>query len=54
MSAIIAQDLYIMNEKPQKLGYVKSEYISSMVQNGILSPGQLQMPCELYLSADKK
>lgn len=54
MSAIIAQDLYIMNEKPQKLGYVKSEYISPMVQNGILSPGQLQMPCELYLSADKK
>ena len=41
MSASIAQDLYILNEKPQKLGYIKTEYMSPMVQNSILSNGKL-------------
>ena len=32
MSAMVACDLFIMNEQPTKLGYIRSEFISPLVQ----------------------
>ena len=59
MSPMIGSDLYILNEGATKIGYLTSEYISPTVTNdmhttpgGVL--GALTMPCELYLSGDKK
>lgn len=58
-SALIGVDLYILNGGCTKLGYLKSEFISPMVINDTLTvsgapTGQVQMPCEIYLSNDKK
>lgn len=60
MSAMIAVDLFITNESVKKVGYLLSEYISPMVINDSLNldtaaaPGQLTMPCEVYMSNDSK
>lgn len=57
MSANIAVELYILNEGMTKAGYLKSEYISPLVSNDQLTvqgaaPGQIVMPCEIFVSAD--
>ena len=58
MSAMIATDLFILNEQPTKLGYMTSHMIAPLVQMGTLAAEgekpQLQMPCELYLSKDRR
>ena len=37
LSANIAADLFILNEKVTKLGYFKSSMISPMVQNDVMT-----------------
>ena len=59
MSPMIGTDLYILNEGATKIGYLTSEFISPAVLNDQQTVaggglGALTMPCELYLSADKK
>lgn len=59
MSANIAADLFIMNEGAQKVGFIKSEYISPLVllDQHMADPstkGQLSIPCELFQSKDGK
>ena len=55
---MVASDLFIMNEQPTKLGYIRSEFISPLVQMGTLNPAgaapTMQMPAEIYVSKDKK
>ena len=56
---MVGADLYILNEAATKIGYLTSEYISPVVLSDMHTVqgggmGQLTMPCELYLSADKK
>ena len=53
-SAMMAQDMWVLNEKPVKIGFIKSEYIEPMVQNSVLTTDVFQMPCTLYYSAEKK
>lgn len=58
MSPMIAVDLFLLNEKPDKLGYIKSDMIAPLVQMGTLAQAgeapTLQMPCELFLSKDRR
>mmetsp|Transcript_4166 Transcript_4166/g.7059 ORF Transcript_4166/g.7059 Transcript_4166/m.7059 type:complete len:131 (-) Transcript_4166:434-826(-) len=59
MSPTICTDLMVLNDKMTKVGYVKHEYISPVVQCDALAvegqqSGQLQMPCVIYLSQDKR
>ena len=37
MSPMIAVDLFLLNEKPDKLGYIKSDMIAPLVQMGTLA-----------------
>ena len=37
MNAMLACDMYILNENPTKVGYLKSDYISPMVSNDALT-----------------
>ena len=55
MSPMIATDLFISNEGQAPIGYLKSEYISPVVQNDPLRldgapAGTIQMPVVLYKS----
>lgn len=57
MSPLIAFDLTILNDKPQKLGYLQSDLLSPFIVNDVLTPvggsfGQISMPCEFWLTAD--
>lgn len=59
MSPMIAADLFILNEGLIPSGYLKSEYISPVVQNDTVmlegsTPGTIQMPVVLYKSSDNK
>ena len=59
MSSMVALDLAVLNEGATKLGYLKSDYLSPVVINDVLTPanaesGQISMPVEFWLSADGK
>lgn len=59
MSPMIASDLFISNEGQAPVGYLKSEYISPIVQNDTVRiegtpQGQIQMPVVFYMSANNK
>ena len=54
-SPMIAADLYILNEGFNKVGFLKSEYISPLVQNDIMradgeAEGTIAMPVTLWRS----
>jgi len=56
---MVAFDLTIMNDSPQKLGYLSSEHLSPMIVNDVLTPagakaGEISMPVEFWLTADSK
>ena len=53
----MALDFTILNDKPTKLGYLKSSLLEPLVHNDMLTPlngqlGQITMPVELWLTAD--
>ena len=59
MSPMIALDLTILNDGATKLGYLKSDFLSPLVLNDVLTTaaeqlGQISMPVEFWLSADAK
>jgi hypothetical protein len=57
MSSMVALDLAVLNDGATKLGYLKSDYLSPMVINDVLTTGNaaegsISMPVEFWLSAD--
>lgn len=59
MSSMVALDLAILNDDATKLGYLKSDYLTPMVINDVLTTrdgqqGQISMPVEFWLSKDGK
>ena len=56
---MVALDLAVLNDGATKLGYLKSDHLSPMIINDVLTTteamsGQISMPVEFWLSADGK